>query len=206
MGSAARFRILCRRPIDRFVIPIAPSDDSNEITRMSTATTATGAAPRSADDSDDSDDLSTILLDGFMAGAVGGLIVALWFLVTDTVAGHPLHTPMLFYTAMFEGPAAVAEGVEFHAGPVAIYSLVHLAAYFLLGSAVFLAARRLSGGARTAVLLALFAVLVVGMYAVTAVVWPPVAAEIPLLSALGANLLGAGGVAYYLKLRTGRVV
>lgn len=203
MGSAARFRILCRRSIDRFVIPIAPSDDSNEITRMSTATTATGAAPRSADDSDD---LSTILLDGFMAGAVGGLIVALWFLVTDTVAGHPLHTPMLFYTAMFEGPAAVAEGVEFHAGPVAIYSLIHLGVYFLLGSAVFLAARRLSDGARTGVLLLLFVVLVVGMYAVTAVVWPPVAAEIPLLSALGANLLGAAGVAYYLKLRTGRVV
>lgn len=170
---------------------------------MSTATTATGAAARSTDESDD---LSTILWDGFMAGAVGALIVALWFLVTDIMAGDPLHTPMLFYTAVFEGPAAVTEGVEFHAGPVAIYSLVHLGVYFVLGSAIFLAARRLTGGARTAVVLGLFAALVVGMYAVTAVLWPPVAAAIPLLSAVGANLLGAAGMAYYLKLRTGRVI
>lgn len=170
---------------------------------MSTATTAAGAAPRAADESDD---LSTILWDGFMAGSIGALIVALWFLVGDTMAGDPLHTPMLFYTAIFEGPAAVAEGVEFHAGPVAIYSLIHLGAYFLLGSGVFLAARKLTGGARTAVLLAALVVLAAGTYAVAAVAWPPVASALPLWSTVGANLLAAAGMAYYLKLRTGRVL
>lgn len=170
---------------------------------MSTATAATGTAARSAEEADD---LSTILWDGFMAGAVGALVVALWFLVMDIMAGDPLHTPMLFYTALFEGSAAVAEGVEFHAGPVAIYSLIHLGVYFLLGSGLFMAARRLSGGARTAVVLGLFAVLVVGIYAATAVLWPPVAAAIPLWSFIGACLLGAAGMAYYLKLRTGRVL
>lgn len=170
---------------------------------MSTATAATGAAARS---DEESDELSTILWDGFMAGAVGGLVVALWFLVTDTMAGDPLHTPMLLYTALFEGPAAVAEGVEFHAGPVAIYSLIHLGVYWLLGTGLFLAARRLTGGARTAVLLGLFAVLVVGLYAGTAVLWPPVAAAIPVWSFIGACLLGAATMAYYLKLRTGRVL
>ncbi len=168
---------------------------------MSTATAATGAPARS---DDHSDDLSTILWDGFMAGAVGALVVALWFLVMDIMAGNPLHTPILFYTALFEGPAAVAEGVEFHAGPVAIYSLIHLGVYWLLGSGIFLAARRLTGGARTAALLGLFAVLVVGIYAGTAVLWPPVAAAIPVWSFIGACLLGAAGMGYYLMLRTGR--
>ena len=170
---------------------------------MSTATTAAGAAPRATDESDD---LSTILWDGFMAGSIGALIVALWFLVGDTMAGDPLHTPMLFYTAIFEGPAAVAEGVEFHAGPVAIYSLIHLGLYLVLGSVAFFGARRLTGGARTAVLLAVLAVLVAGMYAVSAVAWPPVASALSLWSSVGSGLLAAAGMAYYLKLRTGRVL
>ncbi len=171
---------------------------------MSTATTSAGAAPRAADESEER--LSTLLWDGFMAGAVGGLIVALWFLVLDTVAGDPLHTPMLFATALFEGPAAVAEGVEFSSGPVILYSLVHLGLFFLFGTGVFLAARRLSGGTRTAALVAAFLVLTVGVYGVAAVVWPPVAAALPLWSSIGAHVLAGIAMGYYLKLRTGRVL
>lgn len=167
---------------------------------MSTATTTAGAAPRSTDDAAD---FSSILWDGFMAGAVGGLIVALWFLVGDIMAGDPLHTPMLFATAMLHGPAAAAGEVEFQAQMVALYSVVHLALFFLLGTGLFLAVRRLSGGARTVAVAAAFAVLIGGMYVFTSVVWPPVAAALPLLSVLGANALAAAGVGYYLKLRTG---
>lgn len=170
---------------------------------MSTATSATGAAAGSADETDD---LSTLLWDGFMAGAVGGLVVALWFLVRDTMAGEPLHTPTLFATAMLDGSAAVADGVEFHAGPVAIWSLVHLGGFFAFGTAVFLAARRLSGAARTAALLLALGVLAGGTYAAVAVAWPPVAAALPLWSVVAANLLAGAAMAYYLKLRTGRLL
>lgn len=170
---------------------------------MSTTTTAAAAAaPETSDDGS----LATIAWDGFMAGAIGGLVVALWFLVRDTMAGHPLHTPGLFATAVLEGPAAAAEGIEFHSGPVAIYSLIHLALFWLFGTGVFLAARRLAGGARTAALLAALVLLEGGMYALSSAAWPPVAADLPLWSVLGANTMAAAGMGYYLKLRTGRVL
>lgn len=169
-----------------------------------TATT-TAAATSAREIEEDAGHLSTILWDGFMAGAIGALTVALWFLVRDTMAGHPLHTPGLFATVLLEGPTAAAEGVEFHSGPVAIYSLVHMGLFWLLGTGLFLAARRLAGGARTAALAAAFLVLLGGMYAFSAAVWPPVVADLPLWSVLAANALGGAGMAYYLKLRTGRI-
>lgn len=169
-------------------------------------TATTTAAPTSPSETEeDAGSLSTILWDGFMAGAVGALIVALWFLVRDTMAGHPLHTPSLFATVLLEGPAAAAEGVEFHSGPVAIYSLVHMGLFWLLGTGLFLAARKLAGGARTAAVAVSFLVLLGGIYAFSAAVWPPVAADLPLWSVLAANGLAGAGMAYYLKLRTGRI-
>lgn len=170
---------------------------------MSTASTATGAPARSHEDTAE---LSTTLWDGFMAGAVGALVVALWFLVRDLAAGEPLHTPALLATALLEGPAAVADGVEFHTGPVAIWSVIHLTLFSLFGTGVFLAARRLTGAARTGALVLALVLLTGGSYAALAALWPPVADALPAWSVVTANLLGGLGMAYYLKLRTGRVV
>lgn len=156
--------------------------------------------------SDRGADTSTILWDGLMAGAIGALVVALWFLVRDIAAGHPLHTPGLLATALLEGPSAAAGGVEFRAGPVAIYSLIHLAAFSAFGAGVVLAARKLSGAVRTAALLAAFVLLEGGAYGVAAAVWPPVAADLPLWSVLAANLLAAAAIGYFLSLRTGRLL
>lgn len=169
---------------------------------MSSPTVASGPP----DGSDRGADASTVLWDGLMAGAIGALVVALWFLVRDIAAGHPLHTPGLLAAALLEGPSAAAGGVEFEAGPVALYSLIHLAAFWAFGTGVVLAARKLSGAARTAALLAAFVLLEGGVYAVAAAVWPPVAADLPLWSVLAANTLAAAGIAYYLKLRTGRLL
>lgn len=167
---------------------------------MSTASTAP-EDPAISDE--DSPDLSTTLWDGFMAGAAGAVIVALWFLVRDIAAGEPLHTPALLATALLEGPAAVAEGVEFHSGPVAIWSVIHLALFSLFGTGVFLAARRLTGAARTGALVLALLLLTGGSYAALAVLWPPVADALPAGSVVAASLLGAVVMGYYLKLRTG---
>lgn len=170
---------------------------------MSTASTSTGGPSRT---SAEPTELSTTVWDGFMAGAVAALIVALWFLVLDISAGEPLHTPALLATALLEGPAALAEGVEFHSGPVIIWSLIHLAAFSLFGTGVFLAARRLAGAARTGALVLALVLITGGSYAALAAVWPPVADALPAWSVIASNLLGAAAIAYYLKLRTGRVI
>ena len=37
----------------------------------------------------------SIVAEGTDVGIIGGLAVAVWFLVLDTIAGHPLQTPSL---------------------------------------------------------------------------------------------------------------
>lgn len=77
-----------------------------------------------------------VLWDGFIAGALGGFTVALWFLVLDILQGHPLHTPALLGTALLEGPAAAAGMEGVHPDVVAIYSGIHMGAFAAFGIAV----------------------------------------------------------------------
>jgi len=44
--------------------------------------------------------------DGMVAGVVGGLVIALWFLLIDTWSGRPFYTPTLLGTALFQGASA----------------------------------------------------------------------------------------------------
>lgn len=77
-----------------------------------------------------------VLWDGFIAGALGAVVVALWFLLLDMAHGHPLHTPALLGTAIFQGPAAAAEMEHADPGVVAMYSGVHMGLFALFGIAV----------------------------------------------------------------------
>lgn len=84
---------------------------------------------RTADEGD-------VLWDGFIAGALGAITVAAWFLALDLFQGQPLHTPALLGTALVEGPAGVAHMEAVHTDVVAIYSGAHMAAFALFGIAV----------------------------------------------------------------------
>ena len=74
-----------------------------------------------------------IIVDGVMAGLLGGLVIALWFLVFDAANGHPLQTPALLSAALLHARHPVAL-----AGPswslVAEYTLAHFAVFALLGA------------------------------------------------------------------------
>lgn len=81
-------------------------------------------------------DESDVLWDGFIAGALGAITVATWFLFTDLTQGQPLHTPALLGTALLEGPGAVGHMEKIHPDVVAIYSGIHMVAFALFGIAV----------------------------------------------------------------------
>ena len=53
-------------------------------------------------------ELSSVYGEGIVAGLLGAATVALWFLVIDTINGHPLYTPTVLGTAVFRGGAGLA--------------------------------------------------------------------------------------------------
>lgn len=69
--------------------------------------------------------LGGVLREGIVAGLVGAVIVALWFLAIDAIAGEPLRTPTLLGTALLRQASA---------GPaILLYSVVHGLAFALFG-------------------------------------------------------------------------
>lgn len=75
-----------------------------------------------------------IIVDGAVAGIIGGMVVAAWFLIFDLTRGHALQTPALLAATILHG---------FHGGGVLgdlellalEYSLLHFAAFIAFGIA-----------------------------------------------------------------------
>ncbi len=115
---------------------------------------------------------------GVIAGVVGATVMAAWFLAVDWLQGTPLQTPAFVAGALLGGSGAVA------AGPVIIYSLIHYAAFVLVGIGIsaMLSRIRISApsllGAVVGFLLfdAVFygSVVVTGVDVVAALGWPAV--------------------------------
>ena len=81
-----------------------------------------------------------VLREGVVAGVIGAAVVAVWFLVYDTVAGRPLYTPALLGAALLQGlrdPHALHVTTNVVLG----YSVLHGAAFVAFGvlAAVLLA-------------------------------------------------------------------
>jgi hypothetical protein len=77
--------------------------------------------------------MADILLDGLFTGMIGALAVALWFLVLDVAAGHPLYTPALLGNVLLHGGQAVAQPVVIEPLPIAAYTGFHFVVFMLVG-------------------------------------------------------------------------
>src|SRR5436190_4518057 len=71
---------------------------------------------------------STTVVDGAVGGMVAGAIVAAWFFVFDLVTGQPFHTPRVLAAALLGHEPTLAT-----ARLVAVYTLLHLGVFALLG-------------------------------------------------------------------------
>jgi Na+/glutamate symporter len=74
-----------------------------------------------------------ILWDGLIAGALGAVTVALWFLILDLSKNQPLYTPSLLGGALLHGASSATKGVEVEPSLVAVYSGIHLGLFALFG-------------------------------------------------------------------------
>src|SRR5947208_16501754 len=75
--------------------------------------------------------LHQLIADGVVGGVIAGLVVALWFLAVDSLAGRPFHTPSALASALTRqavGPPTFRL--------VAAYSVLHLAVFAVLGIAL----------------------------------------------------------------------
>lgn len=74
-----------------------------------------------------------VVTEGTLAGLIGGAMVAMWFLLFDIQAGHPLRTPEILGAAVI-GEASGALDVS--AGFVLLYTVLHFVAFVAFGIVV----------------------------------------------------------------------
>ncbi len=75
-----------------------------------------------------------LLREGILVGAVGALVVAAWFLVTDLLQGRALSTPSILGQVVLYGVADPVVGSPI-AGPTVAYTLLHFGSFALFGVA-----------------------------------------------------------------------
>jgi hypothetical protein len=144
-------------------------------------------------------DTARLYQEGMIAGVIGAAAVALWFLVLDTAAGHPLYTPTVLGTAIFRHSAlASPETISVSLEMVGMFTWIHVLVFAALGGAVSrliaMAERNPSWGFG---LLLLFVVFEFGFVAAASLLAAPVLRVIPWPSILGANLLAAAAMTAY---------
>ena len=106
--------------------------------------------------------------EGVIAGAIGATGVALWFLIVDTFAGQPFHTPTILGSALLSvfGPAQGEGATTF----VIAYTLFHYAVFAGLGVLLtFVVHRAEAEPSMLAVFLILFIIFELGFYGLVAI-------------------------------------
>lgn len=70
-----------------------------------------------------------LIYHGVIGGILAGLVVVLWFLIVDSFAGNPFHTPSALASAIFDHRPVAPTTVRL----VAMYSVLHFGVFALLG-------------------------------------------------------------------------
>ena len=145
-------------------------------------------------------ELSSVYGEGIVAGLLGAATVALWFLVIDTINGHPLYTPTVLGTAVFRGGAGLAhpETLPVSFEMVVLFTWVHALVFAAVGG---IAARLLAFAEHTANvgfgIVLLFVIFEFGFVAVTMVFAEDVLRSLAWPAVLVGNLLAAAVMGAY---------
>ena len=144
-----------------------------------------------------------VYLDGLIAGIIGAVVIAIWFLFLDTVSGLPFYAPTVLGTALFLGPEDLAstEAVQLSLNLTLMYTWVHVLAFGMLGEIaaylLFLTGRNPNIG----FCIFLFALLEFGFVGTVFVFAEPVLDQLAWSAVLLGNLLAAAAMACYFRLR-----
>lgn len=149
-------------------------------------------------------DAARLYQEGIVAGVIGAAIVAIWFFVVDLASGRPLYTPTVLGTVLFRrgAPLDALDTIAPSPGVVLMFTWVHGLVFAAVGG---VASRLLGMAERNPSLgfgvLLLFVVFEAGFTVAAMVLAAPVLHALAWPSILVANLLAAGGMALYFRLR-----
>ena len=77
------------------------------------------------------DSRHSVIGEGTDVGLIGGIAVAVWFLVLDTLAGHPFQTPSLLGQMVILGDSTPDPKLAF--GAILLYTAFHFIVFALIG-------------------------------------------------------------------------
>lgn len=144
---------------------------------------------------------TAVYTDGMIAGVAGGLVIALWFLVLDTIAGRPFYTPTVLGSAVFHrGEPVVDMATVMPSLEVVLpFTWLHLLVFAVLG---VIASRLLMVAERNPNLgfgiLLFFFIFEVGFVAACFALARPVLSALAWPAVLVGNLLAAAAMAMVL--------
>ena len=136
--------------------------------------------------------------EGIIAGLIGAVVVAVWFLIVDMVTVQPLFTPAALGAVIFKGAISMDQ-VVIEPGIIVSYSLMHFAGFIIFGvilSALVTQAERFPP--LVFALVILFVVFEVFFIAMVAMLGAWVLDQIAWWSVLMGNLLAAIAMSWYL--------
>lgn len=142
--------------------------------------------------------IADFAFDSFSVGAIGGSVVALYFLAVDTLAGTPFATPALIGHVLFEDVAAdTTANLAFAAVPQVV--LVHFGWSAVMGVVITWLVHEIELHSRhpIEVLLVLFALVEVSFMTVAPLVMPGVMTELGIIHIGVANLLAAVSISLF---------
>jgi len=146
------------------------------------------------------EEISNLYQEGIVAGVIGAAVIALWFLLVDTINGRPLYTPTVLGTALFSGGAGLnaPESLAINLEAVLMFTWVHGLIFVVIGGI----ASRLLGVAEHNPnvgfgILLLFVVFEFGFVAVNLAFADTVLHALSWQAVLLGNLLAASSMAGY---------
>jgi hypothetical protein len=144
------------------------------------------------------DNTHSTMAEGTDVGIIGGLAVALWFLILDTVAGQPFQTPSLLgQVLLFADSTPETSRLVF--GAILVYTAFHFAVFALLGMGlVYLVHWGVRDPVVRYALLPVFLVFEVLFYGLLEVFSERTHELFPFWTVVGANTLAAVCMGLYL--------
>lgn len=150
--------------------------------------------------------MQRIVREGFVAGLLGAGVVALWFLIVDTINGRPFFTPAMLGSAVFWGDIdPVHVSALFGTDPERIfaavvgYTMVHVVAFIVVGMVAAALAYEVELFPSTLfIVVVFFAIFEFGFYVVVAIFAQPLLGALAWWNVAIGNAIAALGMGFYL--------